>query len=336
MITFCPYCEKEVIAQKEEINETISIRNELIEVSVNSLHCSICNNIFNDPDLRIDVLEIAYRKYRSIHGMIQPEKIKNFRTSLGLTQVEFSKLVGIGTATLSRYENGSLQDAAHENLLNLIMDPTNLINLVKENEGLLPPYKIKSIINGMEFSIHQSAFDNFEANFAEFISINSKPDITHGFVSFSFEKIINAILFFCKDVKIPKTKINKLMFYLDFKHFKEYSVGITGHQYIHLPYGPIFDQFDPILAYISSTKNYLNAEETIFADDIIGTLYTTIVEPNLSVFSEIELSTLLMIKEKFRDQTAKAISEQSHKESAYIQTVHKEVISYLYATDLKI
>jgi hypothetical protein len=48
----------------------------------------------------------------------------------------------------------------------------------------------------------------------------------------NMEKLINSILYFIKKVKYPgKTKICKLLFNLDFTHFKETGKSVTGLNY---------------------------------------------------------------------------------------------------------
>lgn len=51
--------------------------------------------------------------------MVQPEDIKKFRKELGLTQREWSEILGIGFATLNRDENGVLQSEGHDQIIRL-------------------------------------------------------------------------------------------------------------------------------------------------------------------------------------------------------------------------
>ncbi len=54
------------------------------------------------------------------------------------------------------------------------------------------------------------------------------------------EKLLNAILFFTKKVKYPvTTKIFKLLFVLDFFHFKQYGQAVTNLNYYARGSGPV-------------------------------------------------------------------------------------------------
>ncbi|MBF0553919.1 MAG: SocA family protein [Nitrospirae bacterium] len=53
-------------------------------------------------------------------------------------------------------------------------------------------------------------------------------------------KIVNAIIYFSKNTKFcGKTKLYKLMYYLDFLHFKETGRSVTGMDYNAWEFGPV-------------------------------------------------------------------------------------------------
>ncbi|MBW1650040.1 MAG: SocA family protein [Deltaproteobacteria bacterium] len=83
------------------------------------------------------------------------------------------------------------------------------------------------------------------------------------------EKLINAIIFFTKKIKFCGiTKLLKLLYYLDFWHFKETGESVTGLDYYAWDYGPapktlhneLSNQMQPDLAEAVKivTKNQLS------------------------------------------------------------------------------
>src|SRR4030042_5997708 len=127
----CPHCEKETELELIRGEEEIKVRGEKIKVPLEYCKCKVCGNEFDYPRSDDDPLDKAYREYRRRHGMTQPEEIHDLRKRYGLTQNEMSRLLGWGGATLSRYENGALQDETHEKALRLAMDPRNLLKLME-------------------------------------------------------------------------------------------------------------------------------------------------------------------------------------------------------------
>src|SRR4030066_1521427 len=147
MSGFCPNCEKEsplLIVQKAE---DFNVRGEIISVEVEFYQCQECGEEFEGSNSVIDPYEIAYREYRARKGMLQPEDIRDFRIKRGLTQKEFSDLLGIGIATLNRYENGALQSEAHDRVIILAMEPRNFLNLITNSQGILGESKKNKIID---------------------------------------------------------------------------------------------------------------------------------------------------------------------------------------------
>ena len=54
------------------------------------------------------------------------------------------------------------------------------------------------------------------------------------------EKLINAIIYFAKHTKYcGKTKLLKLLYFLDFSHFKETGKSVTGMEYFAWEMGPV-------------------------------------------------------------------------------------------------
>lgn len=329
----CPNCEEMRKLELIKSIEEIVVRGEPINVEVEYLRCTVCGSKFNDPESDRDPLEDAYRIYRLQHGMLQPEKIKELREQYGLNQQELSAILGWGGATLSRYENGALQDDAHETILRLIQEPHNLLELVEQKPEVLSEKKrerllalLDEIISTQEKPIAillQNRFGTYE------------PNELSGYRLLDITKLFNALIFFCKGDRVPKTKLNKLAWYADFLHFNRYTVSITGCQYAHLPYGPAPDHYEFYLAALQDEEKAVSVEEVSFPE-YIGEYLIAIREPDLSLFSTSELKILTMVKEFFADFNAKKISEQSHQEKGYQETKNGDLISYEYAKYLTV
>lgn len=327
----CPNCEKQTELELIHATEAVVVRGESIPVEVEYYTCRECGEEFEDPGSPDDSLDKAYREYRRRHSMIQPEEIKALRKRYGLTQNEMSRLLGWGGATLSRYENGALQDDAHEKTLRLAAEPRNLLRLIEESPNTLPEEKRHRLMEQLRSEEEEAySFERiYEERFGKY-----EADEFSGYHRLDLAKLVNAILFFCKE-GIWKTFLNKLLFYADFKHCKEYTVSITGAQYAHLPYGPAPDNWNHYLALLIE-EGGLRVEEEYYAEDVIGERLVAEGKPDLALFSDTELKILASIKEHFKDWSAKKISDFSHDEKGYIETPNSKLISYTYAKDLQI
>ena len=327
----CLNCEKETNTQYIKTKEPFKVRGEEIELEVEYLKCLECGNEFRPPKSTVDPIDQAYREYRKRHSMLQPEEIREHRERYGLTQQEMSKLLGWGFATLSRYENGALQADAHEKALRLSTEPHNLLSLIQQNpDAISSEDKRERVIN--ELKIIDAESCTFEKIYLDRFGDYPQDEMS-GFKRLNMAKVFNAILFFCKDGTF-KTRLNKFLFYADFKNYKETSSSITGLRYIHLQFGPVPDNYEYYFASLVHDRT-LTIEEVCF-DEHCGEKLTSAKTPDITLFSDRELKTLLFVKEHFEKMSSKDISEYSHQEKAYSQTSTGDFISYHYADELSI
>ena len=328
----CPNCANDTSLILGRRMENVEIRGEVIPVEFEIYHCDACGEEFEIDRPGYDPAAIAYEEYRRRKGFVTPEEIRSFRKKYGLTQKELSGLLGIGLVSLNRYENGALQDDAHDRILRLGMDTHNLRKLIEDNPEAVKKETRREIIDQIEQE--EREIGTWMDLFLELYGIKS-PDIFTGYKRFDFQKFIQVVKFFCFNKGVYKTKLMKLLFYTDFKHFKEYDVSITGSRYAHLPHGPVPDQFNQLFSLILEEEPSISYEEVWFYENP-SELYSSQTQPDLSFFSAAEIKTLATIKERFDEINAKEISEFSHKEKGYQETKNGELISYQYAEYLSV
>lgn len=328
----CPECEQ--ISELENVHRDLDVvvRGEPVRVSAELCHCLACDEEFKDLNSNIDYLDVAFREYRNRHNMLMPEEIKELREDFGLTQNELTRLLGWGGATLSRYENGALQSDANDRMLRLLLEPGNLLRLIEETPSALSGDKRAELIRTLRQREDKacSPSNMFERWFG-----NQASDEFTGNKSFNQRKLFDLILFFCRGDGVFKTKLNKLLFYADFAHFKKYEVSITGVRYVRLSYGPVPENFGLFYDLLFKLGE-INIEEVIFSADVAGERFTTVQEPELARFNDDELATITYVKEHFKNASSKEIVELSHRERGYIETQDKGYISYCYSGDLQL
>ena len=328
MKRLCPECgeitEWEETTKKEDFN----IKGEIIQINATFLRCPRCNSEYEDLNFPFDPNVLAYDEYRRRKGMVFPSQIVAYRKKYDLTQKELSVLLGFGDITLSRYENGALQDEAHDQLLKFVLDPLNLLKLIKQKPDILNPEKREQLIRKLES-------EKTVVYILNEIVKTSSPNILTGNREFNFPKLVNLVKFYTYQNPVFKSKLMKLLFYADFKSFKEVDYSITGLKYAHLPFGPVPDKYSFLLDSILEIDQAISIDIQP-VDDPIGEVVIS-TEPNSTeVFNTIEDSIMRQVHNKFYGFTAKQIEDFSHEERAYKDTKNGEIISYAYAKDLNI
>ena len=327
----CANCEKVCVVELHKEKEELVVRGEPIVVPVEYYKCTECGAEFEDPKSIYDPLVVAYEEYRKRHNMMQPEEIRSLRQKYGLTQKELSGLLGWGAVTLTRYENGALQDKTHDTVLQMIRDPKNVLMLVEQKGAFLGEKRRKQLSESL--SKVQEGFHSIRAMLTEHVGYY-KPDIFSGFRKLDPVKLFQTIVFFCVGGTL-KTKINKLIFYADFKHFKNYSVSITGARFVRLQHGPVPDNYELYLAALQGEEGSIQLREEQMGP-YTGEVFYASVSPDLLVFSDTELNVLTDVKKHFENYNASQIRNYSHNEKAYKETPDGQIISYEYANDLQI
>ena len=296
--------------------------------------CPKCGEEFVDLS-QPDPFKAAYELYRTRHKLLQPEEIRAFRRRYQLTQAELAGILGLGGATLSRYETGKLQDETHDTLLRLAMEPENLHNLAASCDTL-PSARKTHLLAAIEQSC--DCVSPLERCLG-LASARQEPDEFTGYRRFAKDQFVNAILLFAQE-GVMKTKLNKLLFYADFLHFRDFAVSITAARYARSPFGPAPEDYSLFFALLSRQLQ-ITVEEVQFRgyegdSDVTGERYSAEIPSNHEVFSEVELETLLFVRRHFRSYGAGRISDYSHEEEGYVRTAPGDWISYEHASGLRL
>lgn len=131
---FCPQCGKETDTVIRSIQETYPVKGEDITITAQVWYCESCGCDIWDDELDAQNLLAAYAVYREKHHLLQPAEIKEIRIKYNMSQTAFARVLGMGDKTITRYENGSIADAAQNNLLYLAQQPHNFAELLERNK----------------------------------------------------------------------------------------------------------------------------------------------------------------------------------------------------------
>lgn len=134
---------------------------------------------------------------------------------------------------------------------------------------------------------------------------------------FDINKFASAVLFFLEHAgEVPKTKLLKLLYFLDFDFYQRNGWSITGARYVALPRGPVPDGYEQLLktleeqGVIQSRPGYTGGYPTTFYDPLMR-------------WSEDDISDLeeqLALEEtakRWRDATAAEMVIASHEDAPW-------------------
>lgn len=133
------------------------------------------------------------------------------------------------------------------------------------------------------------------------------------------EKLAQAVVFFGHNMrKLGKVKLFKLLYFLDFEHFRDTGRSVTGLDYFAWKMGPVpkslFEELDAGEVTWDSTVHF---QKKTLADNKGWMLTVRPLAPfDATLFSRRELRLLAKLAEEFRDSEADDMVEATHLENS--------------------
>lgn len=285
----CPICNENK-AHVKSIKHSPSLKGEELSVYSEANVCEKCDFIWTDDSQMTLLRQKAADEYKRIHSLLTSVELKQIRFSLGMSQEAFANYIGIGSASVKRYESYGIQDYSVDQLIRLRCDP----DFALKNELL--------------------------------IAINRPANHLTGNIKFNWEKLKALILYFTGKAGSPLF-LNKILFFVDFFHYKKCGFGITGSAYAKLDYGPCPDQQKAIFSKLKSENSIVEISKNKFIAN----------EPfSLEIFSKDEQDTIRSIEKFVDEHGVEMVYKLSHDEKAYVDSSWYWEIDYELAKELKI
>lgn len=314
----------------------LTFRKEQFEIIYHSFYCNDSKENFTTTELdEINIFQL-YNLYREKHNIPFPNEIKAIRKKYSLSASKMSQILGFGINVYRNYENGEVPSSSNARLLHLAKQPKEFLSVVNICSDLNDKEK-KSLIEKINILITIDKANFFENKLEARYLGGSTPNRLTGFVKPNFSKFTEMVKYFTIHCEPWKTKLNKLMFYADFSHFKHTSYSISGANYRAINMGPVVNNYNSLYEYIAES-DCLDIYITLFESGGIGEQFkpnrNTIFNDEL--FNDSELKSLEKVCQTFKDASTNEIIELSHKEEAWKQNFEngRKLINYIDAFSL--
>lgn len=148
--------------------------------------------------------------------------------------------------------------------------------------------------------------------------------------SLSISKLRNVLLYILERCggkpNVGETVLYKLLYFSDFNFYEIYEEHMTGAQYRKLPFGPVPQNIEAVLA-----KMIEDSKLQRIVSEYHGypqTRYIPLEKADLTLMSAAEKDVLDRVIDRFSDWSASAISEFSHKDLPWRATDDGDIIDY--------
>jgi len=270
--------------------------------------------------------------YRNKTGLLTTKEIIEIRELYGLTQSDFSALLGWGEVTINRYEGKAIQDETYDNNMRMVyQNPLFAMECLQKHKLRFAPDRYRSIKNNITTKLAENG--NIYLKMQEikslYISFDEANDF-NGYKILDIDKLASVMGYFAQFINnLYKVKLMKLLWYADALFFKRHGRSMTGLVYEHMTYGALPIGFNEIL----DLPTIKVIEEMIYED--ISYRVMPNKQVNIAEFSIEELNVLETVVTKFKNYKSKEIIDYMHKERAYLETEEYTIIPYSLAKELK-
>lgn len=128
-----------------------------------------------------------------------------------------------------------------------------------------------------------------------------------------------------------QTKMNKVLFYIDFLSYRERGMAISGLAYNAIDFGPVPQRWDRVY---SAFDEIVPEQRLVHEQE--STALTASAEADMSCFTDPERAIIDAVCAKLKDLSAHDISELSHNELAWQKHLHQaETIPFVEAFSLR-
>src|SRR5438874_6589855 len=154
--------------------------------------------------------------------------------------------------------------------------------------------------------------------------------VRRGESKYSEEKLQQVIFYFLEhinNVHLGRTKLMKLLYFVDFDHYEKYGESVTGAVYRKLPHGPYPKDAEKLIKRMQQKGlvREIRVNEKGFTQHRLLTLSAKF---DASRFSGAELQTLERVAAAWVDASAAQFESATHREPPWASTEDGRVIDY--------
>ena len=298
--------------------DSVEFRGERFNYTHFAYKCEDSGEQFTTTELDEVNVNQVYNAYRERHGIPFPDEIISLRNHYGVSASMMSDIMGFGTNQWRYYEADKVPNESNSRAISAIRNKSVFLDFLESSRIKIGEKAYMRIREHVE-------------SCAPYVR-PSIPHVTNGYVSFSNDKVSEAIKFFSTRLGgVFVTKMNKLLFYTDFIKYRRTGFGMTGLEYRAITHGPVPQGYGEVY----SKARGVAMEEYIYPNGTSGILLRAETQPDMNLFSDSEKEILTEICDRFKLFSAGEISEQSHKEKGWADcSKEKQIIPYSYAFDI--
>ena len=221
-----------------------------------------------------------------------------------LIQTKMAMILGFGTNQYRLYEMGEVPSESNGKMIRSAMNPQVFLDLVRSTRSQLTDKEYAKIITRVDEVIKAS--ERWQDELKETKRLfRTERGMVNGFAPLSTDRLKNLLLYLLRQMgETSPTKMNEVLFYIDFFSYRERGMAISGLAYQSLELGPapqrwkrVYSAFDEVEVQL---KLVHGQESTRLKAD---------VEADMGGFYAEEMAVIDTVCEKMKRITSKEVAK---------------------------
>ena len=260
----------------------------------------------------------ATNQYREKHGIPYQDEIIALRERYGVSAAKMSVILGFGANQYRLYEDGEVPSESNGKMIRSAMNPKVFLDLVRSSKNQLTEKEFAKISAKVEEVIKASEGWHDEVFEQERLFLSGRG-LANGFAPLSVDRLKNLLLYVLGQMgETFQTKMNKVLFYIDFLSYRERGMAISGLAYQAIEFGPVPQRWDRVYSAFDEVQEQLRLVQGQECMSLMAG-----GEADMSAFTEAEMAVIDEVCGKLKDLTSRAVSKLSHEETAWKEHVGK-------------
>lgn len=306
-----PYTGKEMKRIYEK--RTWKFRGEEFHYHHTSWRCEDTGEQFTTDEFDTAGYTQVTNQYREKYGIPYTDEIINTRERYGVSAARMSQILGIGTNQYRLYEQGEVPSVSNGRMIRTVMNPKVMLDMVESCRNELTPHEYEKISTKVKSSI--AASEDYKLMLYERDRVFSvHRGIENGFSQTSLSRLKNIMLCVlerCQDVWF--TKMNKLLFYIDFLSYRERGFAMTGLSYRAIEFGPVPERWDRVYSEFPEVEQELQQ-----VGEFVGSVLHSNTAPEDGVLSGDDMKIINAVCSSLGNKSSREMSNISHGEDAWM------------------
>ena len=258
-------------------------------------------------------------QYREKHGIPYQDEIIALRERYGVSAAKMSVILGFGANQYRLYEDGEVPSESNGKMIRSAMNPKVFLDLVKSSRHQLTEKEFAKISAKVEEVIARSDGWRDEVFERERLFLSGRG-LANGFAPLSVGRLKNLLLYVLGQMgETFQTKMNKVLFYIDFLSYRDRGMAISGLAYQAIEFGPAPQRWDRVYSAFDEVQEQLRLVQGQECMSLMAG-----GEADMSGFTEAEMAVIDQVCGKLKDMTSRAVSNLSHQETAWKEHVGKQ------------